>query len=112
MKKEFFDKFVDVCEAQGWAVRGERTDEYVTLCNYSPAGEDISFDVRTDDFVNEVYEEYNGFNAEEHAAMYYCAENRGQPSSLRALLNDADAIDDMLQNLSDAIGTAAADMGV
>lgn len=111
MKKKVFDKFVEVCEAQGWTVRGERTDEYVTICNYSPAGEDISFDVEVDNFVNDVYSEYDNFDAEEHAAMWY-GQNRGEPTSIRALLNDADAIDDMLQNLSNAIGLAAADMGV
>ena len=69
---------------------------------YSNAGEDFIFTIRAnslDEFKSELQSYYWDFDPEEHAASWYKA-NRGEPSSLRALLNDADLIDNKLEELT------------
>lgn len=71
---------------------------------FSPAGEDFGFAVNGPDIVASVKEYYEGFDPEEHATELLIAKRNGFAGvpDLRTLCNDADAIDDMLQELADA----------
>ena len=75
----------------------------VFLSQYSPAGEDFGFYVDAhsiDELCHEVEEYADDFDADEHAEMWM--ESRGKngvPSSVRELINDADAIQNMLNDL-------------
>lgn len=77
-------------------------ETHVELEKYSPAGEDFFFCIDKKDFINNVVEYANDFDADEHAKMW--VENmhtvRGIPQSIRTLINDADAIKEMLMELA------------
>ena len=83
---------------------GKQREEYVAeIETYSPAGEDVLitiwYDGTTKDFIREFARYADDFDAEEHAAGWYGA-NNGEPDSLRELLDDADAIKTMLCDMS------------
>lgn len=84
------DDLLDKAEELGWCVH-ESDTEWEFIQN-SPAGEDFSFDVGTDDvhnaddMVREIRSYANGFDAEEHAKMWIEAQGRvsGVPDYERA----------------------------
>lgn len=92
-KKEFIEKI----EELGWSVIEGQTE--IEIASYSPAGEDISF-VIFGNTVEELLESLNNidFDPEEHATFWYGA-NRGEPSSLQELLEDAEAIAQKIEEL-------------
>lgn len=72
---------------------------------YSPEGEDFIINVSIKDkesFVSEFSEQAENFDTEDHAAEWYdCRHNvSGVPQSLKALLRDAEAIKEFLENVS------------
>lgn len=96
------EKLIDICENLDWSVH--ICDGYAELEKYSPAGEDFIFTVPTVNFVKEVEEYANDFDADEHAEMWVeCRGERGTPSSIRTLIDDADAIQEMLDELAEAL---------
>lgn len=108
---------VNICEKLGWSVRTYQEQDYytnkvikyVSLSQHSPAGEDFSFDVEDRDFVNNVKEYAADFDEDEHVELWI--PNRGQrgvPSSISVLVEDAKAIFSMLENLADALIEAEA----
>ena len=102
------EQMTDVLESAGWTVHYLENDEW-EIGRYSDAGEDFWFSVTADSperFVSEVQDYSNSFDPEKHAAMWYGA-NRGEPSSLRALLDDADSIDAGLEDLASHVAQAA-----
>lgn len=97
-------KLVDVCENLDWSV-DEGEDGWVDLRQYSPAGEDFGFSVKTDDFVKEVCRYTADFDIDEHVEMWIEAKRNGVGGvpSVRELVADAGAIRDMLEKLMDAL---------
>lgn len=96
--RQLTEKEIDTFEKCGWAV-GE-DEGYFYISNYSPKGEDLCEDFDYDrPIIDQIQEKVDMFDPEEHAAMWYNAEDRGQPKSLRILLADADAIHEMLKQL-------------
>lgn len=75
------------------------------LSKYSPAGEDFVISVEDDDLAHNVYEAYMDFDTDEHIEMWVEAKHNGINGvpSIRELCDDADAIDEMLKTLSDAL---------
>ena len=67
---------------------------------YTDAGEDYSFYVTKDESINEIIDYVENFDPEEHAAMWF-----GGPGApgLRALLDDADKIQENLFELKEVI---------
>lgn len=112
IEKSLPKKIMDVLEACGWRLNGiEKQDgEYCAeIENWSPAGEDLPetiwYNGTGKGFVEAVQELASDYDADEHAEKW--VESRGQrgvPNSIRALINDADAIgemfDDLAENLS------------
>lgn len=88
-------------ETLGWNVYcGD--DGYVELSQYSSAGEDFLFTVSESNLIEDVKDYAESFDSEEHAAMWYDAGQsgvRGVPS-LHELVEDADAIQEMLNDLA------------
>ena len=75
---------------------------------YSPAGEDFTFSVNVEDVENvwrEVRQYANDFDTEEHIEMWVEARRNGVSGvpSIRRLVEDADDIDEMLDELADAL---------
>lgn len=102
--EELLNRFADVAEELGWTSDWDLKGGYLEMENYSRAGEDLIMTLFTKDFqsfdslIHRLRDEWYDFNPDDHAAMWY-GQNRGEPSSLRALLNDADYISEMLYDL-------------
>ena len=80
-------------------------EDYYYFNYYSPAGEDFGFEITREEkskMIENIIDYAFDFDPEEHAAMWYGA-NRGEPSSMRALLDDADDIAEQLDKLSDLV---------
>ena len=104
MRKYISRKMIDdIAEALDWKTYWY--DDCVEFEKYSPAGEDYMFTVwykSLIDIPDGVTEVYQTFDAEEHAKLWINSGASGVPD-LRTLLDDADAIRDMLEELSDAM---------
>lgn len=93
-------KLKRICENLDWTLR--EYEEDIELAKYSPAGEDFFFTVSKKNFLDDVIEYAESFDADEHAEMW--VENMhtvsGVPQSIRTLIDDADAIKEMLLELA------------
>lgn len=101
-KSKISTKHMEICEACGWSLL---MSEDVELCQYSPAGEDFSFCVSIENFVEDVAEYAANFDIDDHIEMWLEAKRngtRGVPSAL-VLVDDAYAIDEMLRELASAL---------
>ena len=99
------DKQREICENRDWTVRTCEDGE-IEIESWSPAGENILFYVYEDDgtFVDGVKRIAAEFDPEDHAELYIRIRGtNGVPNSIRELLDDADAIDKMLQDLAAAL---------
>lgn len=92
-----------VFEALGWTVNTYK-DGSMEIGKHSPAGEDFWFSIEGEDIPTEVREYAEEFDADEHVDLW--AQGRGErgvPQSYRELVEDAEAIQEMLDNLADAL---------
>ena len=88
-------------ETLGWNVYcGD--DGYAELSQCSGAGEDFLFTASANNLIEDVKDYAESFDSEEHAAMWYDAKQRGIRCvpSLHELVEDADAIQEMLEDLA------------
>lgn len=96
-------KYLDKLQQLDWtAYEG---DNYIEFEKSSPAGEDVLFSTGKDNFVDEIKEYATDFDPEEHIEMWVAAKQNGGKNipSIRELVEDADAIDKMLQELAIAM---------
>ena len=107
------DMLIAAAEDLDWSVDFEEQDNgrYVEFCKYSPAGEDFGFCVffsDIEDIPDEVRRYYDSFDQDEHIEMWIEARQNGVSGvpSTRALVKDAEDIDEMLEELSDALYSA------
>lgn len=95
-------KLKDLLENIGWYCYEYEDGKYVDIRKVSPAGEDFGFSVEIENFVENVIDYAENFDADEHCKMW--VENMhnvsGVPQSIRTLLEDADAIKEMLLELA------------
>ena len=94
----------------------ENHDCSVTICDdgtieletSSPAGEDLIVTVEAENFVDNVKAYAASFDPEEHVEMWVEARRSGTKGvpSVRELVEDAEAIDKMLQKLAQALFAA------
>ena len=105
LKRELDQKYVDILEENDWSISSYMDDGRVELQKYSPAGEDFLMCVEVENFPESVREYANDFDADEHAAMWIEARGKvnGVPDSIRALIEDAEAIQEMLNELADTL---------
>lgn len=99
-------KIREIAESLEWTVR-EYDDGTVEFEKYSPAGEDFIFTVNAENVESEIYDYYDNFDVDDHIEMWVKAkENRvaGVPS-IRRLVEDAEAISEMLKELAGAVDT-------
>ena len=97
----------DICEKLDWSVTSDG-DGNIELEKYSPAGEDFIITVGEERFVDNVKAYAASFDQEEHIAMWVKARRSGTKGvpSPRELVEDAEAIDKMLQELAAALFAA------
>lgn len=111
IEKRLPKKIMDVLENCGWRLNSiEKQDgEYIAeIENWSPAGEDLPetiwYNGTGKGFVEAVQEWAADYDADEHAEMWIeFRGTRGVPNSIRALVNDADAIGDMFDELAEKL---------
>lgn len=103
--KELEQRYIDILEENDWNVSSYTEDGRVEIGKYSPAEEDFSIIVDVENFPESVREYANNFDADEHAEMWIEARGRvnGVPNSIRELIEDAEAIKEMLNELADAL---------
>lgn len=111
INKNNIDKIIDVAESLDWSCdidddNGELLG--IEFEKYSPAGEDFSFFARGNtarEIVESVDFYYENFDTDEHITMWVNAKISGVSSvpNIRVLVEDADAIDEMLKELSEAL---------
>lgn len=101
--KELEQKYIYILEENDWSVSSYTNDGRVELEKYSPAGEDFLMCVDVENFPESVREYANNFDADEHAEMWIKAIGRVNGVSNRELIEDADAIKEMLNELADAL---------
>ena len=97
-------KYRDICEALEWKVT-VCDDGTVELEQYTPAGEDFLFTVDIKDFPQEVERYAEDFDIDDHITMWLKAKDNGVAGvpSARELVHDAEAIQEMLNTLAEAL---------
>lgn len=101
------ETYREICENLGWSVT-DTGDGNIELEKYSPAGEDFLIAVGEEGFVDNVKAYAASFDQEEHIEMWIEARHNGVNGvpSIKELVEDAQAIDDMLRELSSALFAA------
>ncbi len=106
---ELEQRYIETLEELGWSVSSYTDDGRVEINRYSPAGEDFSICVAVNDFPQAVAKCAEDFDVDEHVEMWIEGRKSGVsgiPSSIRELLEDAEAIERMIQELADALREA------
>lgn len=103
--KELEQKYIDILEQNDWSISSYTDDGRVEVQKYSPAGEDFLMCVEVENFPESVREYANDFDADEHAEMWIETRGRvnGVPNSVRELIDDAEEIKKMLNELADVL---------
>ena len=97
-------KYIEVIEDLGWIIVEDPDDTGVEIRQASPAGEDFSFYADTADFPESVVKYARCFDPDEHVELWIGHRGEGGcPSTVRGLVEDADAIKQMLRKLADAL---------
>lgn len=100
---------IDAAEKEGWNCAFD-ADGWAELSIYSDAGEDFSFTADADTpkgFWRSLRDYADDFDAEEHAVGWWRA-GRGEPDSIRVLLDDADKLAEWMIRLCFAMRAAFA----
>lgn len=94
----------DICERLDWSIT-DTGDGNIELEKYSPAGEDFIITVGEENFVDNVKAYAASFSQDEHIEMWVTARRSGTKGvpSARELVEDAQAIDNMLRELACAL---------
>lgn len=111
MKGYFTKRGIErVAEASYWGVRWDEDniagEKCVEFSKYSPAGEDFSFEVwylHVSEISDKIMEYYEGFDPEEHVMLWANSAGSNGVPSLRELMEDADAIEEMIRELAIAL---------
>lgn len=102
------DKLLEVARELGWnwAIYREPERNYIELSKYSPAGEEFGMVINfknespTETFLEGLKECLANFDVDEHAAMWIGERGKnGVPETIRELLDDANAIGEMIADL-------------
>lgn len=104
--KKLKKKYLNTLEKLDWTVSGYTDDGMVELEKYSPAGEDFLMCVEVKNFPAAVLKYWEEFDADDHVEELIEAKRNGFQGVPRAsvLVKDAEAINDMLKELADALG--------
>ena len=106
--------YLDICEKNGWSYSIDEKYNEVELSKSSPAGEDFSFIVSLEDIPDKVHSFSFNFDIDEHVDMWISARRAGVSGvpNTRSLADDAEAIEQMLEELSSALLDHKKDMVV
>lgn len=107
--KTISKKYQGICEALGWNVQHD--DDGVTLSQTTPHDGDFSFTVDVAGFVENVKDYANSFDHDDYVKMWMEARENGVRNvpSTRELVQDAEAIQSMLDELTATLSGAKPD---
>lgn len=94
-------EIIDAIESLDWDYKYASDDKTISLKNYSPEGQDISFEIfaeNDEELISKLQRNYESYDPEEEASLWY-GQNRGEPSSLETLLKDMKATQEMYRRL-------------
>lgn len=102
---ELKQEYLDVLKNEDWTVSAYLADGRVEIEKYSPAGEDFSICVDFENFPAAVARYSADFDPDEHIEMWIEARHNGTSGvpSTRELVQDADDIQNMLNELAEAL---------
>lgn len=93
-----------------WIEPSQNDRTYAELGKHSPAGEDFSMVIdfdnedQADTFISDLREYWDNFDVDEHVEMWLPSRGKGGcPSSVRELVEDAEAIEKMIEELLDVL---------
>lgn len=102
--RELTKEQIDVLEKLDWSISSYTDDGRVEIGRYSPAGEDFNICVDVNGFPRSVRKYAEDFDIDEHVALWIDGRGkRGVPETARELVEDAEAIQQMLDELADAL---------
>lgn len=113
--RQTLDEIIKVAEDNGWRVdtnEQSNGDIELTFYQYSPAGQDFSFYITLDkddnirDCAQAVYEYYEAYEPEAETMLWLDSEGHGKngaPYHMKDLLEDMEACEKMLEDLSIAL---------
>lgn len=103
MSEKLKNLLIAAAEELGWRVL--ISDNSWEFQKYSPAGEDFWACIAGKDVVKELLDYYEDFDTEDHVMMHMEAKKSGVAGvpSLKVLVEDADEIDKMLEELYDSL---------
>lgn len=113
--RQTLDEIIKVAEDNGWRVDTDEQsngDIELTFYQYSPAGQDFSFYITLDkddnicDCAQAVYEYYEAYEPEAETMLWLDSEGHGKngaPYHMKDLLEDMEACEKMLEDLSIAL---------
>lgn len=99
--------YAHFCKLFGWEVQQSEEDHSIYISQNSPAGDDFGFEITCDgtleEFAHEIYEYWQNFDIDDYIDMRIEARHNGVSGvpTTRELVKDAEAIDCMLETLSD-----------
>lgn len=109
--KKISNRIIEVLEENDWKVYDVTEQDgkyYVEIENYSPADENIVetvwFDGTNEGFIEGMKELAESFDIDDHVEMWVDERGKdGVPGTVRELLDDAEAIKDMLNKTYNAL---------
>lgn len=104
MKTRFTDKQIEKIEALDWCIH-DYDDGSAELETHTPAGEDYIIYISPDeDIVTTIDAVYSSYDQDEHAALWIPGRGKnGVPATIHAILEDAEALQKMLYDLTAAL---------
>lgn len=100
-----FKSYDEVFDALEWNCHRD-SDGSLELKKYSPAGEDFVFYVDGMDIPREVAKYASGFDVDEHVELWIAGRGKGGcPETARELVEDAEEIQKMLDELAESLMT-------
>lgn len=101
---------IDAFEEQGWRVvstGGHDEESYIEIENWSPLGEDLCETIwlyKNESLATAIRRYADDFDPEDHAALLIQSRGKhGIPRGIQAILDDANCIQKMLDDLAEAI---------
>lgn len=103
MDNELNDKIIAILEDSGWGISEDENKIYIET--HSPAGEHLIITLCKEKLIEDLKEYYIDFDPEEHVEELIIAKHNGLQGvpSVRTLIEDADAIKEMLGKLVSAL---------
>ena len=103
MNENLKNKIIEAAESLDWKVTLK--ENYACFESFSLEGENVIIEICKDNYtLNDILEEikntYEDFDSDEHAVMWYMTHGlSGAPTDLKTLLDDAELIKTMYDNL-------------